>query len=129
MTIEYGRINHVTLAVPADEHAKVREFYGTVLGLREVKRPEALGVVYDIIWYELLDVLLHIDFTPPWTKPAENRHIAVEVKHLDAARAYLEKKGVEIREAVMIPDRRRFYALDPFGNYFEFIEMKNLSEI
>ena len=57
MTIAYRRINHVTVAVPADEHAKVREFYGGVLGLQEVKRPEALGAVYDIIWYELLDVL------------------------------------------------------------------------
>jgi catechol 2,3-dioxygenase-like lactoylglutathione lyase family enzyme len=119
------KVNHVTLAVPAGEHAKVREFYGGVLGLREVKRPEALGVVYDIIWYELLDMLLHIDFTPPWTKPAENRHVAVEVKDLHAVRAYLGEKGVEIREAVVIPDRERFYVLDPFGNYFEFIQMKN----
>ena len=69
--------------------------------------------------------LLHIDFTPPWTKPAENRHIALEVKDLGAVRAYLEANGVEIREAVAIPDRQRFYVLDPFGNYFEFIEMKN----
>ena len=50
MTIAYRRINHVTLAVPADEHAKVREFYGRVPGLQEVKRPEALDAVYDIIW-------------------------------------------------------------------------------
>ena len=125
MTIAYRRINHVTLAVPAGEHAKVREFYGQVLGLQEVRRPEALGAIYDIIWYELLDILLHIDFTPPWTKPAENRHIAVEVKDLDIVRAYLKENGVEIREAVPIPDRKRFYVLDPFGNYFEFIEMNN----
>lgn len=125
MIIAYRQINHVTVAVPADEHAKVRGFYGGVLGLKEVKRPEALGAFYDIIWYELLDVLLHIDFTPPWTKPAENRHIALEVKNLDTVRAYLEEKRVEIREAVVIPDRQRFYVLDPFGNYFEFIEMRN----
>jgi catechol 2,3-dioxygenase-like lactoylglutathione lyase family enzyme len=43
MTIAHRRINHVTLAVPAGEHAKVREFYGQVLGLEEVRRPEALG--------------------------------------------------------------------------------------
>lgn len=55
MKITYCRINHVTFAVPADEHAKVREFYGKVLGLKEVKRPEALSAIYDIIWYELLD--------------------------------------------------------------------------
>jgi catechol 2,3-dioxygenase-like lactoylglutathione lyase family enzyme len=129
MTIAYRRINHVTLAVPAGEHAKVRAFYGGVLGLREINRPEALGAVYDIIWYEWLDILLHIDFTPPWTKPTENRHIAVEVNELRAVRSSLEEKGAQIREAVVIPDRDRFYVLDPFGNYFEFIEMKSLSEI
>jgi hypothetical protein len=39
-------------------------------------------------------------------------------------RAWLESRGAEIREAVVIPDRDRFYVLDPFGNYFELIEMK-----
>ena len=102
----------------------MRAFYSGVLGLEEVKRPEALGVVYDIIWFEWLDILLHIDFTPPWTKPAENRHIAFEVSDLQAVRTCLEEKGAEIREAVVIPDRDRFYVLDPFGNYFEFIQMK-----
>ena len=80
MKIEYRRINHVTIAVPAGEHKKVREFYGGVLGLKEVERPDALNKVYDLIWYEWMDILLHLDFTPPWTKPAENRHVAVEVE-------------------------------------------------
>lgn len=50
MKIEYRRINHVTIAVPAGEHKKVRGFYGDVLGLKEVERPEALNKVYDLIW-------------------------------------------------------------------------------
>jgi catechol 2,3-dioxygenase-like lactoylglutathione lyase family enzyme len=125
MSIEYRRLNHVTIAVPAGEHDKARAFYGGVLGLTEVERPGALGSVYDLIWYECLDILLHLDFTPPWVKPAENRHVALEVKNIKAVRAYLEGKGAEIREAVLIPDRERFYVLDPFGNYFELIEMKS----
>jgi catechol 2,3-dioxygenase-like lactoylglutathione lyase family enzyme len=125
MKIECRRINHVTVAAPAGEHEKVRAFYGGVLGLREVERPGALSQVYDLIWYEWMDILLHIDFTPPWTKPAENRHVAVEVKDLPAVRAYLQRQGAEIREAVAMPDRERFYLLDPFGNYFEIIETKN----
>ena len=36
----------------------------------------------------------------------------------------LEAKGAKIREAVVMPDRNRFYLLDPFGNYFEFMEFK-----
>ena len=57
-------------------------------------------------------------------RPAENRHLAIEVREIRAVRDYLGKHGTEIREAVVIPDRERFYVLDPFGNYFEFIEMK-----
>jgi catechol 2,3-dioxygenase-like lactoylglutathione lyase family enzyme len=126
MTIEYCRLNHVTIAVPAGEHEKARAFYGGVLGLKEIHRPDALGAVYDLIWYQCLDFLIHVDFTPPWFRPAENRHVALEVKNLAVIRAYLESKKAEIREAVVIPDRDRFYVLDPFGNYFELIEMKTL---
>jgi len=125
MKIEYRRINHITIAAPAGEHEKVRAFYGGVLGLKEVERPDALNKVFDLIWYEWMDVLLHIDFTPPWFKPAENRHMAVEVTNIHAVRTYLERQEAEIVEAVPMPDRERFYLLDPFGNYIEVIEMKN----
>ena len=124
MKIAYRRVNHVTVAVPSGEHEKVRAFYGRALGLKEVRPPGAVDQAYEILWFEWLDVLLHIDFTPPWFKPAENRHLAVEVENIGAVRHYLEKQGAEIREAVVIPDRVRFYVLDPFGNYFEFLEMK-----
>lgn len=89
-----------------------------------IERPSALGGVYDLIWYEWLDFLLHIDFTPPWSRPAENRHLAMEVNKLSAGRKHLESKGVELREAVAIPDRERVYVMDAFANYFEFIEFK-----
>lgn len=125
MKIEYRRVNHVTVAVPAGQHEKVKSFYGGILGLKEVTPPGAVNGAYDILWFQWLDVLLHIDFTPPWFKPAENRHLAVEVDDLAAVRDYLQKRGAEIREAVVIPDRLRFYVLDPFGNYFEFIEMRD----
>jgi catechol 2,3-dioxygenase-like lactoylglutathione lyase family enzyme len=124
MNLKAKRINHITVAVPAGEHAKVREFYGDLLGLEEVPRPEALNKVYDLMWFKFLDILLHLDFTPPWVKPAENRHIAVEIDDLPALRRYLESHHATIREAVVMPDRDRFYLLDPFGNYFELMEMK-----
>jgi hypothetical protein len=71
MKIEYRLLNHITIAVPAGEHDKVRPFYG-VLGLKEVERPDALNKVYDLIWYEWMDILLHLEFTPPWARPAQN---------------------------------------------------------
>ncbi len=124
MKVNYQRLNHVTIAVPAGEHDRVRAFYGGILGLTEVARPGALEGVYDLIWYEWLDFVLDLDFTPPWSAPAENRHLAMEVRDISAVRKHLETQGAEIREAVAIPDRERFYVIDPFGNYFEFMEFK-----
>ena len=122
--IVFKRINHVTVAVPAGEEAKVRAFYGGVLGLEEVPQDKSLQGHYMLIWYKLLDILLHLDFSPPWVTPAENHHVALEVKNLKEVRTYLESKNAEIRHAVPMPDRDRFYLIDPFGTYFEFIEMK-----
>jgi catechol 2,3-dioxygenase-like lactoylglutathione lyase family enzyme len=122
--ISFRRLNHVTVAVPAGEEEKVRAFYGGVLGLKELPRNKALQDHYTLIWYELLDIQLHLDFSPPWVTPSENRHVALEVNDLAKVRQYLESKGATIREAVPMPDRVRFYLLDPFGNYFEFIEFK-----
>ncbi len=124
MKLKAKRLNHVTIAAPAGEHAKVREFYGDLLGLEEIPRPEALNAVYDLMWFKFVDILLHIDFSPPWVTPPENRHVALEVEDLLSFRRYLETKGATLREAVVMPDRDRFYLLDPFGNYFELLEMK-----
>lgn len=93
MKIEYRRVNHLTFAVPAGEHEKARAFYGGILGLKEVKRPESLGRVYDLIWYEWLDILLHIDLHATVEPPTESRHIAIEVKDIHAVRAHLKEKG------------------------------------
>lgn len=71
-----------------------------------------------------MDILLHLEFTPPWTRPAQNRHVGVGVKQIQRVRAYLEQQGAEILEALAVPHRERFYLLDPFGSYFEFIEIK-----
>jgi catechol 2,3-dioxygenase-like lactoylglutathione lyase family enzyme len=124
MKIVTKRLNHITISAPAGEHARVREFYSGILGLEEVPRPAELNAIYDLMWFKWLDFLLHIDFTPPWTQPAENRHVAMEIEDLRAVRGYLEENNAVIREAVALPDRERFYLLDPFGNYFELIEMK-----
>ena len=122
--ISFRRINHVTVAVPAREQEKVRAFYGGLLGLKELPQNNSLQGHYTLIWYDLLDIQLHLDFSPPWVTPALNRHVALEVNDLEEVRKFLESRGATIREAVLMPDRVRFYLLDPFGNYFEFIEFK-----
>lgn len=125
MDYAYKRLNHVTINVSNEHgsHEKVRWFYGDVLGLKEVPRAGGLDQVYDLIWFELLDLLIHVDFSPPFVKTAESRHFALEVSNIANYRKYLEGKGADIREAVIIPDRDRFYVVDPFGNYIEILEL------
>lgn len=125
MKIDARRINHITLAAPAGEHDKVRAFYGGVLGLQEIPFPDSLKGVYDLIWFELADIQLHIDFTPPWSVTAQNRHFATEIHSLGDFRAYLAGRGANVQSAVPIAGRERFFLFDPFGNCLEFLEIKS----
>ncbi len=131
MALSIRRLNHITVNAPSGEEAKVRHFYGTVLGLKEVDLPPSLTAIYEIVWFELLDYLLHIEFTHHYVRPlspTENgvfmpgRHFAIEVRKIHDVRKDLEANGIPIHEAVELPDRDRFYCEDPFGNILEIIE-------
>lgn len=133
MEIKIKRIHHLTVNAPSGEQEKVRWFYGTILGLKEIPIPKKLEGVYEIIWYELTNILLHIEFTKNYIEPREHyennvimpgRHFAIEVEKLSEIRTKFEKHQVIIREAVSLTDRDRFYAVDPFGNFIELIEFK-----
>ena len=53
------------------------------------------------------------------------RHPAFEVKELERIKAYLEEKGVRIKEDTPIPNAKRFSFYDPFSNRIEFLEKIN----
>jgi catechol 2,3-dioxygenase-like lactoylglutathione lyase family enzyme len=131
MKIEFRRLHHITINAPSGEQKKIRWFYGSLLGLDEVPIPDQLGQLYEIVWFKLFDYLLHIECINNFVKPNENyengtilpgRHIALEVKNIGEVRKTLKEAQVEIREAVTLLDRDRFYILDPFGNFIEIIE-------
>jgi catechol 2,3-dioxygenase-like lactoylglutathione lyase family enzyme len=131
MAITFRRLNHCAIGAPSGGQDKVRQFYGKVLGLKEVALPPTLTAVYEIVWFELLDFLLHIEFSHNFVQPKtwmENgvimlgRHVALEVKDIKAVRKTIVDSGAVIHEAVALPDRDRFYCEDPFGNVIELIE-------
>lgn len=75
----------------------------------------------DLLWFEILDFLIHISFQPPFIKPTSNRHLCLEVNDIVSAKKELKAKGAVIEEAIPIPGRDRFFVIDPFGNYFEIL--------
>ena len=107
------RIDHVQVAAPPGCEAEARAFYGGVLGLRELPKPEALRARGGV-WFELLHVGVEDEFAP-----ARKAHPAFAVDDLEGLAARIGD-GVQWDDAV--PGVRRFYARDPFGNRLEFVE-------
>ena len=115
-------LDHVQIAAPRepDVEDRARAFYGGLLGLREIEKPEPLKAKGGV-WFSLGVGELHVGLEDDFT-PARKAHPALLVRDLDALHLRLEGEGVDIAEGEEIPRARRFYAHDPFGNRIELIE-------
>ena len=115
-------IDHVQVAAPRtpDAEERARAFYGGLLGLREIEKPDVLKARGGV-WFSLGQGELHVGLEEPFA-PARKAHPALLVLDLLAMRASLQAAGVPISEAEPIPGVSRFYVHDPFGNRIELLE-------
>ena len=114
-------LDHVQLAAPRDSEDAARVFFGALLGLPELEKPEPLRARGGV-WFALPDGRqLHIGVADPFA-PAAKAHPAFAVDGYDAFRRRLADGGVRVRDDDEIPGVRRFYADDPWGNRLEFVE-------
>jgi catechol 2,3-dioxygenase-like lactoylglutathione lyase family enzyme len=121
MRIEFKRLNHVQLCIPPGAEDQAREFYGKVLGLEEIAKPDALRDRGGL-WYQIADIQLHIGVEE--SAGGTKRHPAFEVAGLTAIRQYLQSQGTTIREEPSLPGIQRLSFFDPFGNRIELMEME-----
>ncbi|MCE9669075.1 hypothetical protein LY474_14780 [Myxococcus stipitatus] len=114
-------IDHIQLAMPRDQEARARAFYGELLGLREIPKPPELAKRGGV-WFELPDGRgLHLGVEEPF-HPAKKAHPGFRVTTLDALGMRLDALGHVPRWSDEVPGVRRFHAEDPFGNRLEFQE-------
>jgi catechol 2,3-dioxygenase-like lactoylglutathione lyase family enzyme len=115
-------LDHAQVAAPmrSGVEDEARAFYGELLGLLEIEKPDALKVKGGI-WFSLGQGELHVGLEEHF-QPARKAHPALLVSNLPAMRERLEDAGVQISEAEDIPGVARFYVYDPFGNRIELIE-------
>jgi catechol 2,3-dioxygenase-like lactoylglutathione lyase family enzyme len=111
-------IDHVQVAAPAGCEAEARAFYGGLLGLEELPKPEALAARGGC-WFKAGAQELHIGVEDPFT-PARKAHPGLVVADLDALAARLTEAGIDVVWDEAIPSTKRFHAVDPFGNRLEF---------
>jgi ribosomal protein S18 acetylase RimI-like enzyme len=109
------RIDHVQVAAPAGGEGAARAFYGDLLGLPEVPKPERLRARGGV-WFAVGEQQLHVGIEGSFAA-ARKAHAALAVPRagdLSALAAKLEAAGRAIAW-----DGPRFYVEDPFGNRVE----------
>src|SRR5213596_771203 len=98
MTIEITELNHVNVTVPKAVEEAAKHFYGVILGLKEVPKPqESRG--RGGAWYQLGGVQLHLSIEDGALNEASKRHVCYLVRDLTTAEAHFRATGVEV-----IPD-------------------------
>jgi len=115
--------HHVSLTISDLDAA--RQFYGELLGLPEIVRPE-MGIRGT--WYQAGSVQLHL-IEPPGEMDAPKaegngspiaNHIAFEVEDYGATKACLEEAGLEVLGLGDVAGQ--MFVRDPHGNTVEFIQ-------
>ena len=114
------RLDHVQVAAPPGCESEARRFYGELLGLPELEKPEPLRAAGGA-WFSLGAQQLHVGVADPFT-PATKAHPALAVDgeaELRALAERLEAAGAPVRWDDRLPGR--FYSADPFGNRIELL--------
>jgi catechol 2,3-dioxygenase-like lactoylglutathione lyase family enzyme len=129
MAFQVLGVNHVNVTVPAALETSARHFYGVVLGLRQITKPE--GPRKNIgAWYELGGIQLHLSIEDGVDNQASERHVCYQVADVAGAELHFRDSGIEV---IVDPNPagggKRFFVRDPGGNLIEIAERdKNIGQ-
>ena len=112
-------IDHVQLAAPAGCEEAARRFFGELLALDELEKPEPLRSRGGV-WFRVGAQQLHVGVEEGFA-PARKAHPAFAVGGYDELQARLRTAGVEVTDDESIPGLRRCYVADPWGNRIELV--------
>lgn len=112
-------LDHVQIAAPRGCEAEARHFFGHLLGLPEVQKPESLAERGGV-WFRVGRHELHIGVEDGF-KPALKAHPALRLplEELGVLAERLEAVGEAVYWDEQIAGVRRFYSEDPWGNRIE----------
>lgn len=116
-------IDHVQLAAPPGCEAEARRFFGELLGLEELEKPEPLRSRGGV-WFQIGQQQLHIGVEEAFA-PARKAHPAFAVRRYDELVIRLRAAGEDIVEDFSLPGVNRCYLSDPWANRIELVEVEN----
>jgi catechol 2,3-dioxygenase-like lactoylglutathione lyase family enzyme len=115
--VELIGIDHVQVAAPPGCEAAARAFYGELLGLEELAKPEPLAARGGC-WFRIGEQELHVGVEEPFA-PARKAHPGFVVDDLSALEERLRAAGHAPRPDQSLPGTVRCHVDDPFGNRLE----------
>lgn len=114
-------LHHVNVTVPVELEAAARDFYGSILGLKQVPKPAAAR--QSGAWYQIGANQLHLSVADEVGNALSSRHVCFSVSDLAEAEKRFRDAGVEIvPDPRPIPGTSRFYVRDPGGNQLEIVQ-------
>lgn len=122
MSHVFHGIDHVQLAGPAGGEEQARRFFGDILCMEEVEKPEKLKPNGGV-WFRCGTHQIHIGVDSNFV-PAKKAHPAIHVQNLKALKERIVSHGISVKDDELLPGAERFYVDDPFGNRLEFLEWK-----
>jgi glyoxylase I family protein len=111
------QIDHCSIIITDVERS--RRFYRDMLGLKEIHKPRTFNFV--VLWFDLGNQHIHL-LLKDQADTASQRHFALRVADLAAARAHFGQHGIAMQETTPIPGADRFFIFDPDGNRIEIIQ-------
>jgi catechol 2,3-dioxygenase-like lactoylglutathione lyase family enzyme len=113
-------IDHVQVAAPAGCEEAARVFYGELLGMQELPKPEAIRARGGC-WFRAGIQELHVGVEEGFA-PARKAHPGLVVSDLGAIRSRFAGGGVVYEDDAKIAGIDRLFVSDPFGNRLELRE-------
>jgi catechol 2,3-dioxygenase-like lactoylglutathione lyase family enzyme len=113
-------VDHVQVAMPPGAEQEARRFYGSILGLPELAKPDGLAGVGGA-WFACGAQQLHVGVQEPFLA-ARKAHPALAVADaatLDVLAERLTSAGAPVRWDDRVDAVRRFFTEDPWGNRLE----------
>ena len=114
------QIDHVQLAAPKGSEDRARHFFGDILGLKEIEKPEILKKRGGV-WFLIGNQQLHIGIEEPFS-PAKKAHPAFEIEQIEALKRHLTNNKIDYQVDHLLPGANRIFLHDPFGNRIELLE-------
>jgi catechol 2,3-dioxygenase-like lactoylglutathione lyase family enzyme len=118
------RLQHTSVPMPPGGEETARDFYGKVLGMREIPKPEGLAAMR-LVWFAANEDgdEVHVFTEEEIGSNSAAQHLCLEVDDLSVFERRLSEAGYMVDIPETIYNRPRLFTRDPFHNLIELVQI------